>query len=138
MEEQRSPGSSATSGPPFAGRWRKPLDEGEGGGNEAGRLGAPSGNPGDAVGIVSDQGEPIWNRRRLDTELGAHSVLVDLQLPPPIDGQDIDFDVDLSQDEDFNWAVGTHMTWGEAWEATVEVGSGDRQTALANITYRFE
>lgn len=70
----------------------------------------------------------------VDLELG----LVGSQLPPPIDGQGVEFDVDLSQDEDFNWSVGTHMTWGEAWEATVEVGAGDRRTALANITYRFE
>jgi hypothetical protein len=71
---------------------------------------------------------------RVDLDLG----LVGAQLPPPIDGQDVAFDVDLSQDEDFNWSVGTHMTWGEAWEATVEVGAGDRRTALANVTYRFE
>ncbi len=70
----------------------------------------------------------------VDIDLG----LVGSQLPPPIDGQDVAFDVDLSQGEDFNWSVGTHMTWGEAWEATVEVGAGDRQIALANITYRFE
>jgi len=70
----------------------------------------------------------------VDIDLG----LVGSQLPPPIDGQGVDFAVDLSQGEDFNWSVGTHMTWGEAWEATMEVGAGDRQTALANVTYRFE
>jgi hypothetical protein len=70
----------------------------------------------------------------VDLDLG----LVGSQLPPPIDGQDVAFDVDLSQDQDFNWSVGTHMTWGEAWEATVEVGAGDRRTALVNIAYRFD
>ena len=70
----------------------------------------------------------------IDLDLG----LVGSQLPPPIDGQDVAFDVDLSQDEDFNWSVGTHMTWADGWEATVEVGAGDRNTVLANITYRFE
>lgn len=70
----------------------------------------------------------------IDLDLG----LVATQLPPPIDGQDVDFQVDLSQDKDFNWSVGTHMTWADAWEATIEVGAGDRQTALANVTYRFQ
>jgi len=70
----------------------------------------------------------------IDLDLG----FVGSQLPPPIDGQDVAFDVDLSQAEDFNWSVGTHMTWADGWEATVEVGAGDRNTVLANITYRFE
>ena len=74
-----------------------------------------------------------------------HSGTIDLDfgllgpmLPPPIDGQDVDFDVDLSQDEDFNWSIGTHMAFSDAWEATVEVGAGDRRTVLANFTFRFE
>lgn len=81
---------------------------------------------------------------RVDTE-ERHSGTIDLalglvatQLPPPIDGEGVAFDVDLSQDEDFNWSIGTHMTWAEAWEATIEVGGGDRHTVLTNITYRFE
>ncbi len=56
-------------------------------------------------------------------------------IPRPID---LDFAVDLSQEEDFNWSVGTHMMLSDAWEATVEVGAGDRRTVLANLTYRFE
>jgi hypothetical protein len=51
---------------------------------------------------------------------------------------DLDFAVELSQQEDFNWSFGTHMMMSDAWEATVEVGAGDRRTVLANITYRFE
>lgn len=70
----------------------------------------------------------------IDLDLG----LVGSQLPPPIDGLDVAFDVDLSQAKDFNWSVGTHMTWADGWEATVEVGAGDRNTVLGNITYRFE
>ena len=56
-------------------------------------------------------------------------------IPRPVD---LDFAVDLSQEEDFNWSVGTHMMMSDAWEATVEVGAGDRRTVLANFTYRFE
>ncbi|MDH3612449.1 MAG: hypothetical protein OEU90_04690 [Gammaproteobacteria bacterium] len=70
----------------------------------------------------------------IDIDLG----LVGSMLPLPIDGQDVAFDVELSQEEDFNLSFGTHMTWAESWEATVEVGGGDRRTVLANITYRFE
>ena len=70
----------------------------------------------------------------IDLDLG----LVGSMLPPPIDGLDVAFDVDLSQEEDFNLSFGTHMTWADAWEATVEVGAGDRRTVLANFTYRFE
>jgi hypothetical protein len=56
-------------------------------------------------------------------------------IPRPVD---LDFAVELSQQEDFNWSFGTHMMMSDAWEATVEVGAGDRRTVLANITYRFE
>jgi len=56
-------------------------------------------------------------------------------IPTPVD---LDFAVELSQAEDFNWSFGTHMMMSEAWEATVEVGAGDRRTVLANITYRFD
>jgi hypothetical protein len=56
-------------------------------------------------------------------------------IPRPVD---LDFAADLSQAEDFNWSIGTHMMITDSWEATVEVGAGDRRTLLANITYRFE
>lgn len=56
-------------------------------------------------------------------------------IPRPIN---LDFAVDLSQKEDFNLSFGTHMKLTDAWEATVEVGGGDRSTVLANVTYRFE
>ncbi|MDH3338844.1 MAG: hypothetical protein OER22_03950 [Gammaproteobacteria bacterium] len=70
----------------------------------------------------------------LDIDLG----LVGSMLPPPIDGQDVAFEVDLSQKKDFNASFGAHMMMSDAWEATVEVGGGDRRTVLANLTYRFE
>lgn len=50
----------------------------------------------------------------------------------------IDFAVDLSQEEDFNFSMGLHSMFSEHWETTVEVGGGgDRSTVLANLTYRF-
>ena len=81
-----------------------------------------------------------------------HSGVIDLDLgllatqPIPIgggqtvflDGQDVAFDVDLSQGKDSNVSFGTHMMFNDAWEATIEIGTGSRATALANITYRFE
>jgi hypothetical protein len=72
-----------------------------------------------------------------------HSGTIDLDLGVvggglPVDAQDAVFAVDLSQEEDFNFSIGTHMMLSEAWEATVEVGSGDRRTVLANFTYRFD
>lgn len=56
------------------------------------------------------------------------------QIPRPVP---LGFAVDLSQEQDFNLSIGTHMTLSDAWEATVEVGGGDRRTVLANLTYRF-
>ena len=41
----------------------------------------------------------------------------------PVDGQDVDFAVDLSQSEDFNPSIGMHMMMSEAWETTIEVGT---------------
>ena len=62
-----------------------------------------------------------------------------IPLPPPLTSPvDLDFAVDLSQAEDFNLSFGTHLKFNEGWEGTIEVGTGDRNTVLANITYRFE
>ena len=52
--------------------------------------------------------------------------------------ESVDFAVDLSQAEDFNLSFGTRLKLNDGWEGTVEVGTGDRNTVLANITYRFE
>lgn len=49
----------------------------------------------------------------------------------------INFAVDLSQQEDFNFSLGIHSMFSEHWESTVEVGGGDRNTVLGNLTYRF-
>jgi len=78
----------------------------------------------------------------LDSE-EKHSGTVDLDLglvggALPVDAQDAVFAVELSQQDDFNFSIGTHMMMSEAWEATIEVGAGSRRTALANFTYRFD
>ena len=75
----------------------------------------------------------------IDTE-ERHSGTISLDLGPfvPIPADDVAFAVDLSQDEDFNFSFGAHFMFSDAWEATVEVGAGDRNTMLANITRRFE
>ena len=56
-------------------------------------------------------------------------------IPRPVD---LDFDVELSQADDFNFSVGIHTMLTDAWETTIEVGGGDRRTVLANLTYRFD
>jgi hypothetical protein len=69
-----------------------------------------------------------------------HTGSISLDLGPfvPIPADDVGFAVDLSQQEDFNLSFGTHMMLSDAWEATIEVGAGDRRTVLGNITYRFD
>ncbi len=68
----------------------------------------------------------------------SHAGTTVLDLGPLIGTVPIDFDVDLSQKQDFSLSFGTHMMLSDRWEATIEVGAGDRDTALANLTYRFE
>lgn len=100
---------------------------------------------------LSDTAEFWIGGYSIDTEEN-HNGVVDLDLGVALlgqlalqqgiflDGQDVEFAVDLSQKDDFNLSFGTHMTWGESnlWEATVEVGGGDRRTVLANVTRRFD
>lgn len=94
------------------------------------------------IGLRSGDNIEIWlGGYILDAE-EKHSGTVDLDFGLlggmlPVDGQDMDFAVDLSQSEDFNPSMGMHMMMTESWEATIEVGFGDRRTALANFTYRF-
>ena len=94
------------------------------------------------IGLRSGEHIEIWlGGYILDAE-EKHSGTVDLDLGLlggmlPVDGQDAQFAVDLSQEEDFNPSIGMHMMMTDAWEATIEVGWGDRRTALANFTYRF-
>jgi hypothetical protein len=94
------------------------------------------------IGLRSGENIEIWlGGYILDAE-EKHSGTIDLDLGAlggmlPVDGQDVDFAVDLSQSEDFNPSIGMHMMMSEAWETTIEVGFGDRRTALANFTYRF-
>ena len=69
-----------------------------------------------------------------------HSGTIVLDLGPFVPGgpTPIDFAVQLSQEKSFNPSVDTHMMFSDSWEATVEIGGGDRETVLANFTYRFE
>lgn len=94
------------------------------------------------IGLRSGDNIEIWvGGYILDAE-EKHSGTVDLDLGPlagmlPVDGLGMDFAVDLSQSEDFNPSIGLHMMMTDSWETTIEVGFGDRRTALANFTYRF-
>jgi hypothetical protein len=69
----------------------------------------------------------------------SHSGTINVDFGPGVGVVPIGFDVGLSQAEDFSPAIGTHITFGESWELTLEIGGGgDRDTALGNLTYRFE
>ena len=69
----------------------------------------------------------------------SHSGSINVDFGPGVGIVPIAFDVGLSQSEDFSPAIGTHITLGESWEVTLEIGGGgDRDTALGNLTYRFE
>ena len=69
----------------------------------------------------------------------SHSGTINVDFGPGVGIVPIGFEVDLSQSEGFSPAIGTHVTFGESWELTLEIGGGgDRDTALGNLTYRFE
>lgn len=69
----------------------------------------------------------------------SHSGTVNVDFGPGVGVVPIGFDVNLSQAEDFSPSIGTHITLGDSWEVTLEIGGGgDRDTALGNLTYRFE
>jgi hypothetical protein len=95
------------------------------------------------IGLRSGDNLEMWIGGYIMDAEEKHSGMVDLDLGLvggmlPVDGQDVAFAVELSQKEDFNPSFGMHMMMSDAWEATVEVGFGDRRTALANFTYRFD
>ncbi|MEM7430765.1 MAG: hypothetical protein AAF351_02380 [Pseudomonadota bacterium] len=94
------------------------------------------------IGLRFEEHTEVWIGGYIIDAEEEHRGLVSLDLGLvggmlPVDAQDMMFDVELSQDEDFNPSVGMHTLFNENWEATVEVGFDKRQTALANITYRF-
>ena len=47
------------------------------------------------------------------------------------------FTVELSQETNWNYTVGTRYEFSRKFDATIELGFGDRDTALFNMTYRF-
>ena len=94
------------------------------------------------LGLRFEEHTEIWIGGYIIDAEEDHSGLVSLDLGAvagalPVDAQDMMFDVELSQDEDFNPSVGMHTMFSDNWEATVEVGFDERQTALVNFTYRF-
>jgi len=49
----------------------------------------------------------------------------------------IPFGVDLSEEDEFNYAIGVHHMLSERIEFSFEIGFGDRDHTLFNIGYRF-
>jgi hypothetical protein len=91
------------------------------------------------IGVRATEHTEVWIGGYFIDAEESHSgtILLDLGILGPGVPIPIDFAVDLSQQEDFNFSLGMHSMFSEHWEATVEVGGGDRNTVLANVTYRF-
>ena len=91
------------------------------------------------IGIRSTENTEVWiGGYFIDAEESHNgTILLDLGILGPGVPIPIDFAVDLSQQDDFNFSLGLHSMFSEHWEATVEVGGGNRNTVLANMTYRF-
>ena len=91
------------------------------------------------IGIRASESTEVWIGGYFIDAEESHSGTILLDLGPAGPGFPIPigFAVDLSQQEDFNFSLGIHSMLSEHWEATVEVGGGDRNTVLGNLTYRF-
>ncbi|MFQ5981754.1 MAG: hypothetical protein ACE5KS_00115 [Woeseiaceae bacterium] len=93
------------------------------------------------VGLRFNDATEVWIGGYFIDAEESHSGTINLDLGPLGPGVPvpIDFGVALSQEEDFNFSLGVHTMFSDSWEATVEIGGGgDRDTVLANLTYRFE
>lgn len=90
------------------------------------------------IGLRTDQNIEVWLGGYIIDVDETHSGTINLDLGFGLGIIPIDFAADLSQKTGFNPSIGLHMGRENGWEATVEVGGGDRTTALGNITYRFE
>ena len=90
------------------------------------------------VGVRASQNVDMWVGGYIIDAEESHSGVVNIDLGFGIPVIPVDFAVDLSQESEFNPSVGMRMALDNGWEATVEVGGGDRTTALGNITWRFE
>jgi len=91
------------------------------------------------VGVRATESIEVWVGGYFIDAEESHSGTINLDLGPAGPGFPIPigFAVDLSQKEDFNFSMGIHAAFSDHWESTVEVGGGDRNTVLANLTYRF-
>lgn len=91
------------------------------------------------IGVRASENTEVWIGGYFIDAEESHSGTILLDLGPAGPGFPIPigFAVDLSQQEDFNFSLGIHSMFSEHWEATVEVGGGDRNTVLGNLTYRF-
>lgn len=93
------------------------------------------------IGVRASENTEVWIGGYFIDAEETHSGVIDLPLGPPVIPVPaivpVDFAVNLSQQEDFNFSLGIHSMFSEHWEATVEVGGGDRNTVLGNLTYRF-
>lgn len=49
----------------------------------------------------------------------------------------VPFDVELSQENDWNYTFGVRHEFSKKFDATLELGFGDRDITLFNVTYRF-
>lgn len=49
----------------------------------------------------------------------------------------VSFDVDLEQEEAWNFLVGVNYAFNEHWNATLEGGFGDRESVLVGLQWRF-
>ena len=90
------------------------------------------------IGLRAGDGIDVWVGGYIIDAEESHQGTVNLDIGFGLGVIPIDFAVDLSQKEDFNPSIGMHMMLGESWEATAEIGGGDRDTVLANFTYRFQ
>jgi len=90
------------------------------------------------VGVRAGNNVDIWVGGYIIDADESHAGVVNIDLGFGIPVIPVDFAVDLSQKNDFNPSVGVHLALANGLEAAVEVGGGDRTTALGNVTWRFE
>lgn len=66
-----------------------------------------------------------------------HDGTIALPLVPGLPPIPVPFEVDLKQQDDFNWLVGGTAALGTSWTLQAEVGFGDRDHVDVELGYRF-